>query len=104
MTESVKIANGKPETRAALNKFKADYNVEHPGDQLRTLGDAIDKLIEEVHRLTPELEQKTLWYTRQKERVSELEGILGACQQMCDEREKRIQKLEEEIKKLKGEC
>ncbi|MEN6293798.1 MAG: hypothetical protein ABFD07_17500 [Methanobacterium sp.] len=44
--EKVNIAQGSPETRDRLTKFKSDYNIDHPKDKLKTLSDAIDKLIE----------------------------------------------------------
>lgn len=53
----VNIAQGSPKTLANLTKFKSDYNVLHPSkdEKLRTMGDAIDKLIEIAARV-PELE------------------------------------------------
>jgi len=40
------IADGPIETRDNLHGFKTEYNRTHPKDRLKTLAEAIDKLIE----------------------------------------------------------
>lgn len=102
----VAIADGKPETRDKLNKFKSEYNIEHPSERLRTLGDTIDKLIEEVTITIPalrsELEIKEKWVKGLEEHKKELISCLKACEQTIEEKDMRIDELEEENKKLKG--
>jgi len=64
----VKIADGRPETRASLSNFKSKMQLENPLEKI-TMGDAIDYAIVQAERV-PALEEEN---KKLKERIVELE-------------------------------
>jgi len=73
------IADGPIETRDNLHGFKTTYNRAHPKDRLKTLAEAIDKLIE--------IAGKVDYY---KDRIEVLEGEINGLE---DKHKKNIGKI-----------
>lgn len=99
----VSIADGPIETRDNLHGFKTEYNRTHPKDRLKTLAEAIDKLIEIAGRndkIMKDYQEIRDAFAAYKENF---QPKIENYEARIEELESKVEKLEAENKKLKGD-
>jgi len=115
--DKVCITDGPIQTRDNLHEFKTAYNKAHPRDRIKTLADAIEKLIEiataEVPKLEELLSQKNAKISNLEGKIEWMKPFMNGCAQKDEkiielenqirEQKKRIEELEKVRKMIEGE-